>query len=87
MAPKKSQEAATVAGNSPTLASSDSFSDFMNQMTKVRVETKTDARSQVLLGLSQVLIVQSEAVMHLANIANTAPEVFDHVSQSSKPVE
>jgi hypothetical protein len=63
----------------PTIEQVGSFSGFMQSMTDYNARTKTktlqitDARSAVLEQLALTLQVQSQAIMHLATIANTAP--------------
>ena len=71
----KSVSSTTIEGSAPTLMGAESFSAFMDNMQsyKRRTTTMQDARSQVLLGLAEVLQVNAQAVMHLGDIANTAP--------------
>lgn len=84
----------------PTIDQSANFSDFMRQMTEyqsaigsVSQETTVsqDARSQVLIALATTLNAHtqlvSEAVQHLASIANSAPNYKDSQEQRSFPVE
>jgi hypothetical protein len=85
----KSKEVETPA---PTLETSNSFTQFMDAMAqRNNIQSETvltqDARSEVLMVCASVLQANAEAVMHLATIANTAPNFAISQSQHLYPVE
>lgn len=93
MAKGTTKRVATAAGQSPTLETSPNFSAFMQNMAahqvKSRLVMRTDSRSDVLQSCNDVLgtisVCVAEAVMHIASIANTAPEVLESRDQKITP--
>ena len=93
MAKGTTKRVAEAADQTPTLETSPNFSVFMQNMmahqVKSRLVMRTDSRSDVLQSCNDVLgtisVCVAEAVMHVATIANTAPEVFESRDQKVTP--
>jgi hypothetical protein len=82
----------TSKNDAPTLATSNSFSDFMNRMataalqpTQVRRASQVDARSGVLIALADVLVAATEAATALGSMAVEAPVIQERHNFKSVP--